>query len=73
VPFNCCSIASARLCPDVKLRRCIIDGKPCYKRVNAGDLEINRHSVMGLQLCSGSRHDGSILAAGILNLYIIPM
>jgi hypothetical protein len=52
----------------------MIYGKPFYKRVDTGNLEISRHPVMGLQLCSGSSHDQIILAPVILlNQYVISL
>jgi hypothetical protein len=75
--FNCSCGAWDSLLPDVvpdaqeKVVK-IPDGEPYTNRVNAGDLQLNRRLVMGLQLCGAGRHDGSILS-GVLNLNVMAM
>jgi hypothetical protein len=76
--FNCVCGAAASLRPKVvaaakitKLKTLQV-GKPYGTRVNAGDFELNRRLVLGLQLCGNGQHDAKNIA-GMLNLNVNPM
>jgi hypothetical protein len=77
--FNCvCGATAASLRPKVvaaariaKLKTLQV-GKPYGTRVNAGDFELNRRLVLGLQLCGNGQHDATNIA-GMLNLNVNPM
>ena len=78
--FNCSNKscpASGSLRPDLASDATIktaklTEGTPFYNRVNAGDLQLNRRFVMGMQLCGIGRHDGTILA-GMLDVNVSAM
>ena len=75
--FSCDCGAKAslrpRVVPEAKSKlKSLQDGNPYAMRVNAGNFEINRRFVLGLQLCGRGRQDGKILS-GMLNLNVNPM
>jgi hypothetical protein len=78
INFNCICGAAASLRPKVVAAAKITKlktpqfGKPCSTRVNAGDFELNRRLVPGLQLCGNGQHDAKNIA-GMLNLNVNPM
>jgi hypothetical protein len=78
INFNCKFGAAASLCPKVvdaakimKLKTLQV-GKPYGTKVNAGDFELNRRLVLGMQLCCNGQHDAKNIA-GMLNLNVKPM
>jgi hypothetical protein len=77
INFNCqCGTAASlrpTLVPSASSKiKSLKDGKPYATRVNAGDFEINRRFILGLQLCGDGRHDAKNIA-GLLNLNVNPM
>jgi hypothetical protein len=50
----------------------LTDGKPLATRANAGDFDLNRRLLLGLQVCGDGRQEGNIVA-GMLNLNVNPM
>jgi hypothetical protein len=76
--FNCICGAAASPRPKVVAAAKISKlktpqaGKPCGTRVNAGDFELNRWLVLGLQSCGNGQHDAKNIA-GMLNLNVNPM